>query len=902
MIGFRNSSANLKIHGEVISQEDANLKLLRSLPSAWNNIALIMRNKSDLDTLSRDDLYNNLKVSESEIKGQSSLSSSSNSQNVDFVSLENTSSTNEAVNTAHDVTTASSQGQASSLTYVDDVMFSFFVNQSNRRNLNFNGKETIGFDKTKIECYNYHRRGHFARECKVPRNQGNRNGDAPRRIVPVATPANALVVQDGIGGYDWSFQAEEDTQLCSHAQLSSVQMNENELHDCHLNKSEVFESASDSSVNEIEEENNQVNDRFKKVEGYHAVPPLYTGNYMPSRPDLSFAGLDDSVYKTNVSKTIETISSVPRIESIASKSSKDSLEKPKTVRPSAPIIEDWDTDSDNDSVFRPKTDQTKPKFTKINFVKSNKNVKSVNKENTHRQEEYPRKSQSPRAVVAKSGQVPVNTAKQSSPRAATLISTARPINTAVPKSKVNDALSKTYSYSKAHSLVRRAFNQKLAAKTNNLNEKVKTTRVNNVTTVGPKAVVSAAVGNGENAVKSSACWIWRPTGNGNLKYTLQDQGIFDSGCSRHMTRNESFLTDYQEVDGGFVAFAGSPKGGTGPNWMFDIDTLTISMNYQPVFVGNQTNGNAGTKANIDEGQGEMKTVPGPQYVLLPFLTSDSQSPKSSEDEVIDDAGSKRSSGYPSKKKMTKGGQGSSFTTMDPGRERAQRNEFKCVFGQDKDANGNSIYRMFTPVNTARSSCNNLGGSIPVNAATLPNADLPTDPLMPKDITDLLNTGIFSGAYDDEDVGAKADLDNLETTVNVSPIPSTRIHKDHPKNQIIGDINSATQTKRMIKSAQEHAMSKKHQFLTHATIEKLVAHSVATVLKAQAAIMASTNNPNSKLRKTSVSRKCAYKKFTSYQLFYFNGTDGAVGLIRWFKWTESIFSRSKCAEKNKVSFV
>ncbi|GKC47103.1 hypothetical protein Tco_1064825, partial [Tanacetum coccineum] len=90
-------------------------------------------------------------------------------------------------------------------------------------------------------------------------------------------------------------------------------------------------------------------------------------------------------------------------------------------------------------------------------------------------------------------------------------------------------------------------------------------------------------------------------------------------------------------------------------------------------------------------------------------------------------------------------------------------------------------------------------------------------------------------------------------------------------------------------------------LTHATIEKLVAHSVATVLEAQTAIMASTNNPNSKPRKTPVARKCAYKKFTSYQLFYFNGTDGAVGLIRWFKRTESIFSRSKCAEKNKVRF-
>ncbi|GJS02530.1 putative ribonuclease H-like domain-containing protein [Tanacetum coccineum] len=226
--------------------------------------------------------------------------------------------------------------------------------------------------------------------------------------------------------------------------------------------------------------------------------------------------------------------------------------------------------------------------------------------------------------------------------------------------------------------------------------------------------------------------------------------------------------------------------GTGPKWMFDNDTLTMSMNYQPVFARNQTNGNVGTNANIDEGQGGMKTVPGPQYVLLPFLNFDSQSPKSSEDEGADDARKKNGVLDPAKEddkscqveatntnstnrlntvSLSINTISSSFTTMDPGRERAQRNEFESVFGQDKDANGNNIYRMFTPVNAAGSSCNNLGGSIPINAVTLPNADLPTDPLMPEDTTDFLNTGIFSGAYDDEYVGAEADFNNLEITMN-----------------------------------------------------------------------------------------------------------------------------------------
>ncbi|GKA25500.1 hypothetical protein Tco_0711609 [Tanacetum coccineum] len=304
---------------------------------------------------------------------------------------------------------------------------------------------------------------------------------------------------------------------------------------------------------------NPVNDRFKKVKDTHADSPSLHGNYIPSRPDLSFAGLDDSFYKTKVSETITT----------TSKTSKDSLEKPKIVRPSAPIIKEWDTDRDNDSVFGPKSDQTKPKFTKINFFKSGENVKSVNKENTHMQVEYSRKSQSPREkpVLNNKGRVTgqreIRPLQQSQDKCQLmLLSKAlqeqqhRPVNTAAPKSKVNDALPKTYSYFKAHS------------------------PVNNVTTVGPKAVVSAAKGNRENAIKSLACWIWIPTGNvidhtskdsgsymlkrfdyGNPQYTLQDQGIFDSGCSRHMTGNKSFLTDYQEINGGFVAFGGSPKGG-----------------------------------------------------------------------------------------------------------------------------------------------------------------------------------------------------------------------------------------------------------------------------------------------------------------------------------------------------
>ncbi|GJW68307.1 hypothetical protein Tco_0122731 [Tanacetum coccineum] len=251
------------------------------------------------------------------------------------------------------------------------------------------------------------------------------------------------------------------------------------------------------------------------------------------------------------------------------------------------------------------------------------------------------------------------------------------------------------------------------------------------------------------------------------------------------------------------------------------------MNYEPDTISNQTNKNAGIKYNVD-------AVPTQQYILLPLLYD---SPQSSKDAVANDAG-KKTNEDPIKEDA-KSGQGeatntnstnrlntvsslintvsSSFTTMDPGREKVKRNEFESVFGQDKNANGNNIYKMFNHVNTLGSSCDNLGGLIPVNVVILLNDNLPTDSLMP----DLEDTGIFSGAYDNKDVGAEADLNNLETTMNVSPIPTTRIHKDHPKNQIIGDINSATQIRRMTKISKEHAMIEAMQDeLLHFSLQKV----------------------------------------------------------------------------------
>ncbi|GJS44486.1 ribonuclease H-like domain-containing protein [Tanacetum coccineum] len=309
-------------------------------------------------------------------------------------------------------------------------------------------------------------------------------------------------------------------------------------YDSHVNESEVLDSVFDN--HESDRDNNQVNDGFKNGKGYHEVPPPYIGNFKPARANLSFAGLDDSVYKSKVS---ETITSKDSLDTTTSKTSKDSLEKPKTVRPSAPIIEEWESDSDDDCVARPSIEQNKPtenhrKSESSRVDKRNwnglmtqklgdgfefkkkacfvwkgywsitgqreirpvwNNAQRVNHQNklTH---PHPKRNFIPAAVLTKSGQALANAAKQSSHRAAVSVSTARRVNTAAPKPKVNDALPKTYSYFKAHSLVKRPFNLKSAAK---INKRVNTAKVNNVTIAGSKAVVSTAKGKGKILLRTT---------------------------------------------------------------------------------------------------------------------------------------------------------------------------------------------------------------------------------------------------------------------------------------------------------------------------------------------------------------------------------------------------------------
>ncbi|GJY21739.1 ribonuclease H-like domain-containing protein, partial [Tanacetum coccineum] len=210
---FQKLISQLEIHGAYVSKEDINQKFLRSLPPSWGQIALIMRNKLDIDEVDIDDLYNILRVYEDELKR--SLGSNSASQNLAFLSSENTNSTNK-VSTASgdfrmdgdDLEELDLQWQVAMLT----VRVKKFI-QRTRRNMDFKQKWHVLLDKSKIECYNCHRKGQFARECRSGRSQGRRpygeNGRSNAQTTE--SSSQALVAQDGIGGYDWSndFEVEQ---------------------------------------------------------------------------------------------------------------------------------------------------------------------------------------------------------------------------------------------------------------------------------------------------------------------------------------------------------------------------------------------------------------------------------------------------------------------------------------------------------------------------------------------------------------------------------------------------------------------------------------------------------------------------------------------------------------------
>ncbi|GKC21292.1 putative ribonuclease H-like domain-containing protein, partial [Tanacetum coccineum] len=229
--------------------------------------------------------------------------------------------------------------------------------------------------------------------------------------------------------------------------------------------------------------------------------------------------------------------------------------------------------------------------------------------------------------------------------------------------------------------------------------------------------------------------------------------------------------------------------GSGPNWLFDIDALTKSINYKPVVVWNQSNGSTGTKACDDAGKVRMETIPGKDYILLPLSIHDppfSSSSKDSPDARFKPSGEeeKKDAEDPVNKSrnLTEGKDSKVPSTEEPRINEEKDDNINSTNNINTASDGNSTNN----VNVVSSTVN--AASSEVNVVDLKiSIELPNDLIMPE-----LKDIVYSD--DDEDIGAEADINNLDTN-----IPVTRIHKDHPVEQIIRDIYSAPQTRRMSKS-------------------------------------------------------------------------------------------------------
>nr|GEW77297.1 hypothetical protein [Tanacetum cinerariifolium] len=568
--------SQLEILGQSLSQEDVNLKFLRNLPAEWKTHTLIWRNKTDLEDQRLDDLFNSLKIYEAEVKSLSTTSPFT--QNIAFVSSQNTDSTNESVSVVVSVYVTSTKVHVSALPNVDTlsdvVIYSFFARA--------NGTNSIGFDMSKVECYNCNKRGHFTRECRSPKD--NRNKETQKRNVPVETStSNAFVSQcDYVGSYDWSFQTEEEPTnyaLVAFTFLSSSSSDNESTLGRNLrkqNKKEMRENFQTSSKNlsqllasqtsnktglgydnqvinsnvfdcdemfssesDVSMTTSPVYDRYKSGEGYHVVPPPYTETFMPLKPDLVFHDAP------TVSNSEDEFEGEP-MSTQKAPSFVQTYEHVKTHRPSVKPVE-HPIPADNLRKDIPKSrghGNSKNRnacfvcMSLTHLIKDcdyyekkmvQKPVRNHDMRGNHPHyarmtHPNPQRHVVPTTVLTRSRLVP--------------LPVARPVNTAVLRTKVQHQRPTPHGVYKPYSPIRTPINHRPSPSASNFHQKVTTAKAPQVNAV--------------QGVKGN----W-----GNPQHALKDKGVIDSGCSRHMTGNMSYLSDFKEINGGYVAFGGNLKGG-----------------------------------------------------------------------------------------------------------------------------------------------------------------------------------------------------------------------------------------------------------------------------------------------------------------------------------------------------
>ncbi|GJU85706.1 putative ribonuclease H-like domain-containing protein [Tanacetum coccineum] len=1006
------------------NQERVKSILLLAIPDEY-----LLKFHNNIDEIDIDDLYNNLRVYEDELKRSSG--SNSASQNLAFLiaSENNTGIFNEVCTASRRFWVVLAAVELIHSILPHEAMLTVRVRSS------FKGQKEYGLhkktqcfslDKSKIECYNCHRKGHFARECRSGRSQGRRSYVEPVNYALMAISSSSSSSSSDsevqkcskqclesfkclqknydterekhnkakleIRGYEIALESLESRIIgheknelawgekyefqnyelkCKEIKINNLNLElekavkeRDELKDkiakweeSTKNLEEILKSqmsARDktglgystqlnelSSNHETDSENSlsifdgrssddehiPENDKFSK-NGYKAVPPPITGNFLTPRADISFAGLDEYAIRNKIieSQTNDTNTVKPKL------ASESVVSSPKINKDSV-IIEDWTSDDEEEvsevQKVRPENQTVKSRDDKsgqifINKERQESNLKNV--VNTGKREskpvwdntkrvnhsnfsKYPHLSKTfvPAGVSTRTGlhRLSINTARSVCTTKRS-INTTRPISTAKPISTTRLSINTARHVSTVRPSISTARPSVSIARPS-----VSTTRPVHATRPTYPRVQNMTVAQGREQPNN----------------VVRDHAVVDSGCSSHMTGNKAYLSYYEDFNEGFVAFGSDQKsfklldesqvvlraprkddvynldlknivpsreavntacyvlnrvlvtkpqnktpyellidslgkfdGKSDEGYLLGYSTSSkafrvynkrtkrVEENLHINFLEDQPNV-AGTGPNWMFPSGKDKG-PTQEYILLPLqphrtripvkdvvqIAQEKPSENASSDKDVqdsEDAADKEEQHQMQDNEKDLQDELEMLVTqelvakaMEDVSRQAFEEEKRRIASQKKAAQATSTNQLSTDrlfVSTDRSNTPNvstastskganadessfvyLGGNIPIDASTLPNADLPIDPNMPalEDASDTLpNDGIFNGAYDDdEDVGAEADFNNMDNTIAVSPIPTLRIHKDHPKGQILGDPTSAVQTRGKIQKA------------------------------------------------------------------------------------------------------
>ncbi|GJS47698.1 ribonuclease H-like domain-containing protein [Tanacetum coccineum] len=520
---FQSLLSQLEIHGAGVSTEDANQKFLRSLASAWSQVSLIMRTKPGVDSLSFDDLYNNLRVFKNDVKGPTA--SSSSTQNVAFVS-ENTSSTND-VSTAYSVSNTSGQNSQ----YEQTSSYSLLENQSSCTQLDHEDLEQL--DEFDLE------------EMDLKWNQldGRRSGKQE--------DSKALVTIDG-EGVDWtSHSKEEEEDYALMACNSSGSDTEREQ----LSDASIKIKAYTQGLKKIEtqlvayqqEAQKEKEDLKAKVEKWHNSSKNLGKllNTQMSANDKFGLGYGDHRYDGILSYENEVLQSVflnkeselekqPLYDSMFTAGRKACVPPPMTG-----ILASGTRYNEDEHVPQPTKEQEQP-----SFASTNKQVKTpretVKNQFTHSKNPTVDKKGDcdfHKKRMAKQAELTNSMRMKSSQRE------IRPIWNNVQRVNHKNQFVPTTVLTRTGKIpvntARASGTNKVSTARHDLNRQaVLTNAAMKVNTVKPIV----------NRVNTAEDYLHR---------TLKHKGIIDSGCSRHMTRNKAYLAAYQDFNSSPIAFGGS---------------------------------------------------------------------------------------------------------------------------------------------------------------------------------------------------------------------------------------------------------------------------------------------------------------------------------------------------------